>query len=190
MTRWEEFEEEWCKIHENDEHDTLSFLHWSGDEPWVIFDFARYQIQRHLDLSTGKAQRTLRELCASGDVRAIQYDLYDPDTDNEHIKPSEWLKEEVDLRGQTVGVSCWDVEHWLYSQNPIEEPAKAEGRTSKKRELVQQAIKALWPDGIPEIPNTAIERQVGKWITDYCKQHNLSKLDISSDTILRAAGRK
>jgi hypothetical protein len=134
-----------------------------------------------LDLSVGSIERTLRQLCASGDVRAIrpveeEYSL---------IAPSKWSAAEVDYHAW-VYVSGDDLRHWFDNQ----EPAKVEVRTSKKRELARQAIKALWPNGIPDISNPEIERQVGKWITSYCKQHNLTTLDISSDTILRAAGRK
>jgi hypothetical protein len=171
---------------------------WHGED-WISFHWATHLIQTRRGLSTGKAQRTLRELCATGDIRSILYEIdeYLHETEGQliatsepyKVKPSEWAEEALDFRdGCWVDVSEDDVTHWLDRQKPTE--AKAERRTSKKRELASQAIKALWPIGIPEIPNAEIEKQVGNWITSYCKRNNLSKLDISSDTILRAAGRK
>jgi hypothetical protein len=189
---WKNFEIDWTQEHHWPYDEPLSW-NWHDDE-WIAFDYASYQIHRHLDLSIGRAQQTLRELCASGDVRAIQYEFDEVNERNGepyHVRPSAWLKGEIDLQeGRRVEVSEYDVRHWLDKQKPTEEPARAEGRTSKKRELACQAIEALWPEGIPEIPNGEIEKQVGNWITSYCKQNNTRRLEISPDTILRAAGRK
>jgi hypothetical protein len=67
-------------------------------------------------------------------------------------------------------------------------PAK---RSAPKRDLAEQAVKALWPDGAPEaLTSQQIVYEVGKWIVDYRKRQGLPRSEISRDTILRAAGRK
>ena len=120
---------------------------WKGED-WISFHWATHLIQTRLALSTGQAQRTLRELCATGDVRSILYEIdeYLYETEGQliatsepyEVKPSKWAEEALDFRdGCWVDVSEDDVTHWLDRQKPTE--AKAEGRTSKKRELAQQA---------------------------------------------------
>jgi hypothetical protein len=157
-------------------------------ETWHDFQWAAELIRDRLDCSPGMARQILRELCESGDVRSISCA-----EEERAISPGEWAKEALDLRpGCAVEVSMWDLAYSLDDPVEEEEPTNTatDGRTSKKRALASQAIKALWPDGIPEIPNGEIEKQVGNWITNYCKQNNTRRLEISPDTILRAAGRK
>jgi hypothetical protein len=138
-----------------------------------------------LGLGLGTAQRTLRDLCASGDVRSVRWDAGDEEP--QLIKPSEWLKDQVDFEASEtldIRISDDDLRHW---QGPTE-PAE---RTASKRNWAKQAIKALWPDGIPKpLGNPQIEKQVGDWLTEYCKKNGLAKPEISRDTILRAANRK
>jgi hypothetical protein len=153
------------------------------DETWIEFKWAAEIIRERLDLSPGAARQALRELCGGGHVRSILCA-----EEERAIDPGEWAKEALDLRCQ-VDVSMWDLAYSL--DDPVEgDNAETDGRSSKKRELASQAIEALWPDGIPEIPNGEIEKQVGNWITSYCKQNNTSRLEISRETILRAARRK
>jgi hypothetical protein len=74
---------------------------------------------------------------------------------------------------------------WLKAQ---QRPRK---RTSRKLALAQEAIKAIWPDGIPNtVTNPQIEREVGSWLDAYFARQQLRKFDISRPTILRAAGRR
>jgi hypothetical protein len=184
------------------------------EEDWFNLYWIVDVIKSRLGISRGVAERTLRELCASGDVRSIKYQVTDPDIEDEPeiIKPSEWVKDQVDL---TVGDWVWvfvsgdDVEYWV--NKPGQAPLKLKQtleewladvplragtvvpmvRTSRKQGLVRQAIKHLWPDGIPEaLTNPQIEKQIGDWIINHCKKNNLPKPEISRDTILRAAGRK
>jgi hypothetical protein len=151
-------------------------------ETWLEFQSAAELIRDRLDCSPGEARQTLRELCECGRVRSISCA-----EEERAISPGEWAKEALDI-GCHVDINVWDLAYWLDN----ERPTKIDGlsRTSKKRELASQAIKALWPEGIPEIPNGEIEKQVGNWITSYCEQNKTRRLEISSDTILRAAGRK
>ncbi len=70
------------------------------------FELASMAINDKLGISLGAAQRTLRELCGSGDVRSIRFasggmEAGKPreETEPQFIKPSEWLKDElVDFR--------------------------------------------------------------------------------------------
>ena len=74
-------------------------------------------------------------------------------------------------------------------ENDVEKPfsvaQRATNRGLRKRDLAERAINALWPNGVPpELQNKKIEKRVG----EHLKQQGL--LQISRDTILRAAGRK
>jgi hypothetical protein len=113
----------------------------------------------------------LRELLASGDVRAIRYEstwpeMTGPLEEPDLIKPSEWLKDQVDFEVNArpdlnqVDVSQSDLRYWLDKQPRRAEPTAE--RISRKRAWAEQAIKALWPKGIPEpLTNPQIERAVG-----------------------------
>jgi hypothetical protein len=110
-------------------------LPWSGEE-WVSFRYATSEIKRRHELSLGAAQRTLRELCADGDIRSIRYQFQDDGglpEDIQPIKPNEWLKDQIDFEadddsdfeeftGRCIDVSEDDLQHWLDKQ------AKAAGR--------------------------------------------------------------
>jgi hypothetical protein len=183
------------------------------DEEWLIFPEAVGEIVAKLDLSRGVAERTLRALCGSGDIRSIccDEDFYEePRT----IKPEKWREiGEVDLHGvvvsrikwtersrasakagggeldfeerwhDTVLVSEADLQHWLKKQQPTTKPKQ---RSARPRDIAGEVIKAIWPKrDIPKtVSNAQIEQQVGKRLKE------LGRSDISSDTILRAAGRK
>ena len=74
---------------------------WNDDE-WVVFSLAAKAVSVTLGWSIGVAERTLRELCAKGDIRSIRATLGHDEDDPEVIKPSQWLHSEVDLEGPTV----------------------------------------------------------------------------------------
>jgi hypothetical protein len=169
-------------------------------EEWIDFYEASEQLRERLSLSRGEAERTLRGLCAGGTVRTLravyEVDGSAPVEPLEIIKPSEWLHDEVDLSAddQTTAIEVCedDLNHWLDKQQP-DKPEPAKSSRNPKSSLAQQAIDALWLNGIPDpkdLTNKDLERLVTGWIADYCKQHNLPKRDISRDTILRTAGRK
>jgi len=63
-----------------------------GDSDWVFFYTAANVLAEFLGISGGMAQRRLRELCASGDVRSKQgVNTDDRGWRDEIIKPSEWV---------------------------------------------------------------------------------------------------
>jgi hypothetical protein len=99
-------------------------LHWE-DETWFNFYWTAREIVKLEGVSLGVAQRTLRELCATGDVRSIKSSVDEQPLESEIIKPSEWVKDQVDL---AEGIFTWifvsreDVQCWLDNQ------AKAAGR--------------------------------------------------------------
>ena len=180
-----------------------------ADDATISFSFANDLVARRLGLSRGAAQAKLRELCASGVVRSWK-EPYSNSTDNflktgewiqvegpeERIEPSEWRSHEIDLRTDAhgcryfVAVSKDDLAHWLDRQEgpDQQEPKK---RAQWLREHAKRAVNALWPKGPPaNLNNAQIVNEVGSWLDRDCKDQNVSKLNISPDTILRAAGRK
>jgi hypothetical protein len=110
----------------------------------------------------------------------------------ERIEPSLWRQREIDLMTESdgckyfVSVSETELCHWLKTK----QHSKASS-PPRKRDLVKQAINELWQNGVPkDLLNKQIETQVRDWITAYCKHEKLPKLEISRETILRAAGRR
>jgi hypothetical protein len=214
------------ELEQPDEHSELVDKYSDGiplnwrDEQWCNFYAMANEIRRCESVSRGVAERTLRELCATGDVRSIKFNgeesMMDYPSDVELIRPSEWVKDQVDLAVVEeiwVFVSEADAEYWLDQQaqaagrppmkhkrsyfTPQEykeaqaAPIPAIGRTSRKLALARTAIKHLWPQGPPqELTNPQIETQVDQWITNHCKKNNIPKPDIGRDTILRAADRR
>src|SRR6266567_4734402 len=69
------------------------------EEDRLSSHFAVQEIERKLSVSRGKAQATLRKLCAGGEVRSWKQ----PHTNgqeqgpSERIEPSEWRHREIDL---------------------------------------------------------------------------------------------
>jgi len=167
-----------------------------NEEDWLTFFEAAREIKRGLRMSPGAAQAKLRELCASGSVRSKKepYSFVAGQPEGEGppvlIEPSEWRQREIDVMTDSDGckylvdVSKIDLEHWLNSaiKSNVQKITK---RGSRKLELGKQAIKHLWPDGVPD---DLLNKQIQKLVSAYLKQRGSP--DISSDTILRAAGRK
>jgi hypothetical protein len=157
-------------------------------EPWFNFDWMADEIAERLGVSRGIAEGTLRELCATGEVRSMKCNgqVEEPE-EAEIIRPSEWLKDQVDLTVSEpiwVFVSAADIQYWLVEEQD-QEPAKPRQKPARSREIARQAVDMIWNgDPPPTVSNAQVEQQVGRWL----KQ--LGRSDISSDTILRAAGRK
>jgi hypothetical protein len=66
-------------------------------------------------------------------------------------------------------------------------------RPAYKRERARTALRALWPDRVPDpsvLANGPLCQKVTEWIEKDCKQRNVRIQTISDDTILRAAGRQ
>jgi hypothetical protein len=75
----------------------------------------------------------------------------------------------------------------------ITAPKQNKRRTRNKRDRAMQAIKAIWPNGLPnqtELPNDILCKRVSEWLKADCRKQNISFVEISDDTILRAAGRQ
>jgi hypothetical protein len=88
---------------------------WNGEE-WEDFHAAAHDIGDKLVIPSGPALARLRQLCASGEVRAILSDA-DDEEQPEPIPPSRWRSEDVDLSGlHLVTVSMSDLRHWLAQQ--------------------------------------------------------------------------
>lgn len=167
----------------------------SDGDDWIAFGEAAWRIEGRLNVSVGHSQVTLRNLCASGEVRSvrIEYDIDpsdDPDATPVEVKmvrPSEWRTTEVDLDG-VIEVSEGDLEYWLREQG-APPPAVIERQLMPqpqwKQALVRKAIAELWPNDIPEdLVNGQIEERV-------CERlKRMGAPPISRDTILRTAGRK
>jgi hypothetical protein len=196
---------------EDELHPSGLFMSWRG-EGWGNFSWVTSEIAERESLSLGVAERTLRELCATGDVRSIRYyAMPDEEREPETIRPSEWVKDQVDLVADIwtwIFVSADDVQYWLddlakAAGRPVKKlslrdepteptsPTSATARTARKVGLARTAIRDLWPELVPEaLTNPQIEKQVDDWITAYCKKNNQPKPEIGRDTILRAAGRR
>jgi hypothetical protein len=154
--------------------DTSPFaMSWQGD-CWYGFRWIADVIAEREGVSRGVAERTLRELCATGDVRSIRYHtITDEEQEPEIIRPSEWVKDQVDLADDIliwIFVSAGDVQYWLDKQateagRPLkrlslqhwidelgEEPKEAaepvldtKARASRKLTMARTAISDLWP---------------------------------------------
>jgi hypothetical protein len=167
----------------------------------LAFFFGAQQIERSLGMSPGASQAKLRELCRSGEVRSWRepYSMLGGEPQGEgpskRIEPSEWRQREIDLMTNSDGckyfvdVSTTDLLAWLKGKQ--DRKASTPSHKRDKRNLAEQAINHLWSNGIPkDLPHSQIVKAVGDWITAYCKRQNITKLPISRETILRAAGRK
>jgi hypothetical protein len=148
--------------------------YWDG-EPWITFHWASIEIKRRLGLSRGAAQRTLRELCAKGDIRSMQYEVASDDklgpmpipVAPERIKPSQWLKDELDLAwrpydpggheeddrecgGCVVEVSVHDFLYWLAKQPKPQTKATPEPSEKGKRPKIKRLLAEMYPNGVPD----------------------------------------
>jgi len=105
------------------------------DDGWFNFYWVARVIEERERVSKGVAERTLRELCATGDVRSIRYHaITGEEREPEIIRPSEWVKDQVDLTSDVwiwIFVSASDVQYWLDNQ------AVTEGQPLKKLGLAE-----------------------------------------------------
>jgi hypothetical protein len=144
-----------------------------------------------------------------GVIRPIRY-VYDPlekpraepedkwfstqSADWQRISAREWRDREVDYDADNgkidVMINEADFWHW-FDQQPANREAKTKSSSNRPRDVVKQAINALWPGGIPkELMNKTVVKLVCDKLAKDCKQKGLPLLVVSGDTILRAAGRK
>ena len=80
-----------------------------------------------------------------------------------------------------VSVSKIDFQKWLRAKQ------SRKAVPSRKLDLAKQAVNALWPNGIPE---SVLNKQIETEVSNYIKTNYKPNVEISRDTILRAANRK
>ena len=102
----------------DDDHALPKDEAYNSDEEWTLFDWAVDRIQRRLSMSTGAAEKTLRDLCADGTIRSVRQQYSDIDEKwvglPAIIRPSEWAQEQVDFEitdENFIGVSDDDLRH-------------------------------------------------------------------------------
>jgi hypothetical protein len=190
----------------------LGWVFFSASSPWLYS--ATELLREKLGVSQGAAEVKLRKACGEGMVRSMKAlcDLgatkrfgapcIESFKNWDRIAPKEWREREVDFdpqpepsqepqpkwapkgsswvhHGFEIVVSSDDLDFAFWPDAP---PGP---KGTRKAGLVQQAIEAVWPGGVPkDLLNKQIEREVGDWL----KQRGYPP--ISRDTILRTAGRK
>lgn len=125
MTLASQFEEEEAYEETLKSFDVPYHVLWN-EEAWWTFHAAARLIYHMIATSRGRAERSLRELCAKGDIRSIRYDDRYADMGMEElieepelIRPSEWLGTELDLTAKypdSVAVSVQDLLIWTLEQ--------------------------------------------------------------------------
>jgi hypothetical protein len=113
---------------------------WEG-ELWYDFHWAADQIGDKLSIPPGPAKAQLRKLCATGEVRTLLSE--DQMSEPEHVSPSRWRSEDVDLTEaeHCLAVSDNDLAHWL-DQQPTH---PAGGKQSRVARLLVE----MFPAGVP-----------------------------------------
>ena len=115
--------------------------YWDGQE-WVYFHWAANEIGDKLAISPGSAQARLRELCASGEIRAISSDEIDFLDEPEPIPPSRWRDEDIAASWRLlIAVSRNDLRNWLSHQST----SAAGGKQSRITRLLAE----MYPRGVP-----------------------------------------
>jgi hypothetical protein len=88
---------------------------WQAEE-WIYFHFTAEFLADTLSLPLGFAEASLRQACASGEIRTIVSEAAEvPQEEPQPIPPSRWRNEEVDHTIPSnclVGVCASDLEHW------------------------------------------------------------------------------
>jgi hypothetical protein len=159
-------------------------------------------------VSIGAAKMKIIEACHAGDIRTCWYGYYRGGSPA--IARHEWAGADIDYENEVlipanngqrkrgVSLNTSDYEAWRTLQTTttvLPEPATSTARAAaqNKRTRAKQAITALWPAGAPPaaaLPPGVLCAKVSDWLKADCETHHLPRLDISDDTILRAAGRK
>ena len=145
------------------------------NQTWFFFYTAAGVIEETLGVSGGVAQRTLRLVCATGDIRSKQLVPHNGEWEYETIKPSAWAKDEIDLEWQRRGdvadqinaeadlepdpdgvpgpigvyVNGDDFRYWLSKQNQPAQP-KAKPARGTKFPLIINHLKEMFPAGVPD----------------------------------------
>jgi hypothetical protein len=169
------------------------------EKGWLTFYNAALETEKRFGVSQAESRKRLRLACADQEINSMKAPLDEanrlPIEFWTRIASREWREREVDYDGPdadgcAIEVMIWEADFrpWLNGQQASQSVTH---RPSRKQDLAKLAIKELWPDGIGEVVTSKqIEKQVGDWLANYCKQENLLPMEISRDTILRAAARK
>ena len=101
--------------------------------------------------------------------------------------PRPWALEWIELSTTDVTKALCPAGTESESAQHASSETGATNRSQPTRERAQRALNALYPDGLPDqatVPNTILCGRVGDWL----RENGL--LDVSDDTILRAAARR
>ncbi len=104
-----------------------------------------------------------------------------------HKLPGHWHLEWMRLSTADVTNVLCTVGTGSGSTPPSEHSVEVKARSRPARMRIERAIKALYPDGLPEQdaePNKILCQRVADWLKNNSFPH------VSDDTILRAAGRR
>ena len=173
-----------------------SIFQWQGDENWVHFHQAAEELANRLEISIGTAQRRLRELCSTGDIRSIRYrEKLDEDLEFSEfaeepriIKPKEWLTDQIDLTAEAeetefevthVDVSENDTVYWLIDEmeaKGLTTPSLRPAKGSKIPRIILHLIE-LHPQGVP-IPGLCPRKALQAALIR--RDRSLAPLDLST----------
>jgi len=161
------------------------------DEEWVHFEDAAEAYANFVEVSTGLAQRLLREQCASGNIRSIRYtwEPGDERVDAVLLKPSEWTANPfMDFQAEYVPYVDRDLEHpdleegdptfpwtyidvseddvvyWIFQARPklVLPPTVRQGKIPR----IKAMLVKLYPDGVPD-PALCIRKELqGRLLKD------------------------
>jgi hypothetical protein len=160
------------------------------DEEWVHFDDAAEAYANFVEVSTGFAQRLLREQCASGNIRSIRY-TYEPGDEGgpnaDLLKPSEWVANPyLDFEAEYVpgddygdpndphygepypwtyiDVSEDDVVYWIIQAKPKLSlpPSVRQGKLPR----IKAMLAKLYPDGVPDPALCSRKELQGRLVKD------------------------
>jgi hypothetical protein len=132
-----------------------------GDD-WIAFSSGASMIETRLRYSAGRAEATLRGLCAGGEVRSLRtkftYILQDGEPErvpesSTFIRPSEWRTTEVDFEGD-IDVSQEDLVYWFGQQGSALAP-------DLKDAAIERQL-ALKPRPIWKVIGPAVRAECGK----------------------------
>ncbi|MGA2313409.1 MAG: hypothetical protein ABSF87_13730 [Xanthobacteraceae bacterium] len=166
------------------------------------------EVAKRLGISIGAAKVKLLDPLHAGCIRACWRGHY-----SQPWRPmtrAQWEGADIDVASNVVILASGermgrvdleenDYQAWLHEQKGSidlirrKTTTAANSRRQNKRDRAKAAIAALWPRGIPAeaaLPNALLCAKVSEWIKSDCKNRNVPFVDISSDTIERAAGRK
>lgn len=160
-------------------------------------------VRQHFGASVGRTQALVKEARASGEVREgadragnpALFFLNDEGLLDFNARPGAAKKGRPPA--EDVFFSEADLRDWISRKTGPPTVGTATkpkpSRRQDKRARARFAIAALWPKAVPAsaaLPNAALCQQVGEWLRQDSKKLGLTYVEVGSDTILRAAGRK